>query len=171
MEEGSVRTPYDITASSYDKLYRMEQYSKYAVILRNNLQPSRDDRVLDAGCGTCLLYEYLVEHSVLPKHYVGVDISEGMLDICINKKLIANPGVDLVQADIVHPPFREECFEKIYTITVLDLLDGVKNTIEKLLRLLVVNGLLVYTLLKRRGCRPGIESENVKDCIHVVEKV
>lgn len=171
MGKENIRIPYDVTANSYDELYRMEQYSKYAVILKNNLQPKSDDRVLDAGCGTCLLYEYLLKHNVSLKHYVGVDLSDGMLSICTAKELVVSPRVDLIQADIAYLPFREKCFEKIYTITVLDLVDNMRNIVEELLKLLTVNGLLVYTLLKHKGCKPGIEDTDVKDCIYVIGKV
>jgi len=163
----NVRVKYDATAKSYDELYRDEQYGKYEVIVEKGLYPTNNDRVLDAGCGTCLLYEYLNEMGLIPQYYVGLDVSTGMLDLCLDKNVIPNPKVDLIQADIEYTPFREESFNKIYVITVLDLIENKKNTLMSLEKLLKDDGVLVYTLLKQRKCLPGIESSNVKDCIYV----
>ncbi len=166
----SVRAKYDVTAKSYDELYRDEQYSKYEVIVKKGLYPTNNDRVLDAGCGTCLLYEYFNEMGLIPQYYVGLDVSIGMLNLCLDKNVIPNPKVDLIQADIEYIPFREESFNKIYVITVLDLIENKENTLMNLENLLKDNGILVHTLLKQRNCLPGIEPDNVKDCIYVKRK-
>ncbi len=166
-----VKVKYDSTADSYDELYRDEQYAKYNVIELNELMPSKGDRVLDAGCGTCLFYEYLAEDRVQGDYvYVGVDISINMLLKCINKDLYISPKVDLVQADILNIPFRANSFNKIYLITVLDLLDrSVSEVIDMVKQVAKKNSLIVYTLLKKKGCTEGIEgSLNVKDCIYYV---
>lgn len=166
----NVRVKYDTTAKSYDELYRDEQYSKYEVIVKKGLYPTSNDRVLDAGCGTCLFYEYLNEMELIPQYYVGLDVSTGMLNLCLDKNVISNPKVDLIQADIEYIPFREKSFNKIYAITVLDLIEDKKNTLISIEKLLKDDGVLVYTLLKQRKCVPGIEPSNVKDCIYVKKR-
>ena len=159
-------TPYDITADSYDILYSKEQWDKYSIAL-SRLELKRRDRILDAGCGTCLFYEYLVSKGKEFKYYVGLDISAGMLDKCLEKQVFVDPKVDLVLGDIGEPPFRTSIFTKIFAFTVLDLINNDK-VLERLRRLLD-HGIIVYTLLKHRGCEPGIEGDlDVKDCIYLL---
>ncbi len=167
----SVRVKYDSTANSYDELYRDEQYAKYHVIELGKLLPGEGDKVLDAGCGTCLFYEYLTEGRIQGNYiYVGIDISSNMLLKCISKKLFLSPRVDLVQADILSIPFRQNSFNKVYLITVLDLLDkSINEVIDIVKQVVKENSLIVYTLLKKRKCVKGIEgSLNVKDCIYYI---
>ncbi len=168
----NVRVKYDSTADSYDELYRDEQYAKYHVIELSRLLPSRGDRVLDAGCGTCLFYEYLAKGKVQGDYvYVGIDISSNMLLKCISKKLFLSPRVDLVQADVLSIPFRPNSFNKVYLITVLDLLDkSINEVIDIVKQVIRENSLIVYTLLKKRKCAEGIEgSLDVKDCIYYIK--
>lgn len=160
-------TPYDITADSYDILYSKEQWDKYSITLsRVGLRP--DDRVLDAGCGTCLLYEYLVSKRKRFQYYVGLDISASMLNKCLEKQVSLDPRVDLVLGDIEKPPFRTGIFTKIFAFTVLDLIIDYDKVLKEFHRL-VSNGIIVYTLLKHRNCKPGIEGiSDVKDCIYLL---
>ncbi len=159
-------TPYDITADSYDTLYSKEQWSKYSIAL-SRLELECSDRILDAGCGTCLFYEYLVSKGKEFQYYVGLDISAGMLDKCLEKQVFVDPRVDLVLGDIEEPPFRTSIFTKVFAFTVLDLVDY-DRALEKF-RGLLGHGIIVYTLLKHRGCEPGIEGDlDVKDCIYLL---
>nr|MEB3844198.1 hypothetical protein [Desulfurococcales archaeon] len=57
-----IREKYEATAQGYDELYRAEQYEKYFAALRR-VPPS--GRVLDAGCGTGLLIEFLALQGLL----------------------------------------------------------------------------------------------------------
>ncbi len=160
-------TPYDITADSYDVLYSKEQWNKYYIAL-SKIKIEADDRILDAGCGTCLFYEYLVSIKVGFQYYVGIDISNGMLDKCLEKQVFIDPKADLILGDIENPPFRTSIFTKVFAFTVFDLVDRDK-VLEEIRRLLGDNGIIVYTLLKHRGCEPGIEGKiDVKDCIYML---
>ncbi len=160
-------TPYDITADSYDTLYSKEQWSKYSIAL-SRIKLEHNDRILDAGCGTCLLYEYLASEREKFQYYVGLDISASMLDKCLEKQVFVDPRVDLVLGDIRELPFRKSIFTKVFVFTVLDLIVDYDEVLEKFHRL-VGHGIIVYTLLKHRGCKPGIEKGlDIKDCIYLL---
>ncbi len=164
--ELTLLSPYDITANSYDTLYSEEQQAKYSIVLYK-INIELNDRVLDAGCGTCLLYEYLISKNMSFQYYVGLDISRGMLEKCLDKRVFTDPRVDIVLGNIEETPFRINSFTKVFAFTVLDLVDKEKALSE--LKSLVKQGIIVYTLLKSRGCKPGIEGESsVKDCIYLL---
>ena len=161
----SESNPYDVTADSYDQLYYEEQLAKYRVAL-SKIRLEENDRILDAGCGTCLLYEYLINERSSFNYYVGLDLSKGMIEKCLEKKTHIDARVDLVLGDIRRPPLREHVFTKIFVFTVLDIV-GVERGLESLLNLLG-RGIIVYTLLKHKGCKPGIEEGvEVKDCVYM----
>jgi SAM-dependent methyltransferase len=57
------------------------QALRYAHMLRG----LRFDSILDVGCGTGLLKEYLDQAGLGHVHYTGVDIVEGMVELCRRK--------------------------------------------------------------------------------------
>jgi SAM-dependent methyltransferase len=57
------------------------QALRYANLLRG----LRFDSILDVGCGTGLLKEYLDREGLSAVRYTGVDIVEGMVDLCRRK--------------------------------------------------------------------------------------
>jgi SAM-dependent methyltransferase len=57
------------------------QALRYAHMLRN----LRFDSILDVGCGTGLLKEYLDREGLAHVRYTGVDIIEGMVELCRRK--------------------------------------------------------------------------------------
>ena len=62
---------YDQSAKVYDAQYREEQEAKIRTAM-NNLTLSRDSVILDAGCGTGLLFGHVAEKSkTLQEHSLG----------------------------------------------------------------------------------------------------
>lgn len=152
-----IQIKYNTTASSYDNLYRSEQLEKYSEIesiLRNSILKKYNVIILDAGCGTCLLLEYLYQHILKgEKHtqiyYVGLDFSIGMLNQA--KKRIHNLEllVDLILADIDYLPLRSEVFHILMVITVIQNLPDIKTSLLELLRVLRCNGELIISYPKK----------------------
>jgi len=152
-----IQLKYNTTAPSYDNLYKSEQLEKYSEIegvLRNSILKKRNVAILDAGCGTCLLLEYLYQHILKSEkytqvYYVGLDFSIGMLNQA--KKRVHNLEllVDLVLADIDYLPLRSGVFHILTVITVIQNLPDIKTSLSELLRVLRDEGKLIISYPKK----------------------
>lgn len=157
-----IREKYDTTASSYDILYRNEQYIKYSNIPRHAM-PKENDIILDMGCGTGLFLEYLFLGGFKFKYYVGLDISINMLRVFKGKIDPVSVDIDLICADAEHPPFRNYSFNKVYLITVVDLLVDKSNTLKEVKDILKDKGLIIYSILKEKS----LHLRECKDIIYI----
>lgn len=142
-----IRERYEATAPGYDELYRAEQYEKYAAALKR--VPPRGV-VLDAGCGTGLLAEYMRAMGLLGSVslYVCLDYSWEMLRIARWRLSKLCPGKCLaLEGNVLSLPFPDEVFDTVYSFTVLDLVDSVRSGVGELTR--VSRGPVVVSLMKR----------------------
>ncbi|MEM1508207.1 MAG: class I SAM-dependent methyltransferase [Candidatus Bathyarchaeia archaeon] len=136
---------YDRIARIYDALYSYEQNLKIKEILKNvDIEPS--DIVLDLGCGTGLLFEYIARLSGL---MVGVDISIGALRRA--KNLVKRSGlnmVHLIRADADFLPFKDHFFNKVFAVTMLQNMPNPQLTLKEMLRVAKENSEIIVTGLK-----------------------
>ena len=143
-----IRERYEATCKGYDELYRAEQFEKYSVALEEH--PPRGV-VLDAGCGTGLLMEYMFLKG-MSQHvdlYVCLDYSPCMLGIArwrLNR-LCWGLTCITVLGNVERLPFPSQAFDTVYSFTVLDLVDSLRGSVRELLR--VSRGVVVASLLKR----------------------
>ncbi len=113
---------YDELSSSYDELYGYEQINKYS--LASNHICRLSESILDIGCGTLLIEEYVLSTCFLENtpFFVGIDFSSGMLSKA-KEKMLRNSKlglmVDLVLADAAHLPFRNNAFKHALSFTVI----------------------------------------------------
>ncbi|MEM1982067.1 MAG: class I SAM-dependent methyltransferase [Sulfolobales archaeon] len=147
-------TWYNALSSSYDELYGEEQRIKYKKILKH----LRKDlgAVLDVGCGTATLLEYLMDSGYRVLRYTCIDVSDKIIEIA-SKKFISNRYgtvlTDFIVADLTFPPFRVgNLFDLITMITVLRENYNVSNIINNYLDKVKEEGYLVYTVI-RKGLR------------------
>ncbi len=141
-----IRERYEATARGYDELYRAEQYEKYSVSLPK--APPRG-RVLDAGCGTGLLAEYMRAMGYLSRvhEYVCLDYSIAMLRIAAWRLKHTCPSkCHVVAGNVMALPFPDNHFDIVYSYTVLDLVDDPLKAAEELAR--VSRGPVVISMLK-----------------------
>ena len=92
----SVMKHYDAVAKIYDLQYGREQRMKMEFALKN-LHLKSKSLVLDVGCGTGILFEYLLDKVEI---LVGVDISKNILKKA-KEKLEGVDNVFLIQADAI----------------------------------------------------------------------
>lgn len=131
-----VMCSYDNLADLYDAQYAEEQSAKIKAAL-NRLNLKEGDLVLDAGCGTGLLFEHIGEPIKL---LVGLDISSKILEKA-KKRAKRFSNVNLIRADADLMPFQKDVFDLIFAITLL------QNT---------PNPILTLHEIKRVGKRPSI---------------
>jgi ubiquinone/menaquinone biosynthesis C-methylase UbiE len=142
---------YDVTACMYDMRYAEEQKAKIEAALRN-LTIGKRDFVLDAGCGTGLLFGYVDCRAVV----VGVDISRKTLfQAKENAKDFWN--VHLVLADADNMPLKESVFSHVFAFTLIQNMPDPVRTLNEVNRIAKPEGAIVVTGLKSIFSREGFE--------------
>ena len=173
---------YDELASIYDSLYLDEQGLKIKCSLEH-VNFNGSDSVLDAGCGTGFLFEYI--HRQVG-HLVGVDLSIGLLRVALaHVKQSGMKSVLLVRADVDYLPFKERVFDKVFALTLLQDFSDLNATLKEMMRTTKDESTFVVSGLKKvfeEACFKHIlikvglvsnillTSEQVKDIIAVCWK-
>ena len=136
---------YDLTAEMYDMRYAEEQAAKIKAALRH-VRIKEDDWILDVGCGTGILFNYLPDKLNL---IVGVDISKKTL---LQAKQLAREkrvmNAQPVQADADNLPFGQNVFGKVFIMTVLQNSPDPARTLTEIKRVGTGNAVFVVTGLK-----------------------
>lgn len=129
---------YNSTSSFYDDRYRNIQNSKFKLLLKNFKFDNKI--ILDAGCGTGLLFEFFLRSNQQiynrKLRYIGLDISWKMLKQFLYKinKGTSIKHVNLILGDIENLPFREEKIPQIFAVTSLQNLHDIEKGLRELFR-------------------------------------
>ncbi|MBN1216537.1 MAG: class I SAM-dependent methyltransferase [Candidatus Lokiarchaeota archaeon] len=149
---------YNSTSHFYDERYRDIQKMKYDLILKHFTPLNKI--ILDAGCGTGLLFSYIVEKYMEKRskfgnyHYIGIDISIKMLNKFKNKindnhKLFKD-NIDIILADLDFLPFRIQSFNSFFSITSFQNLPMINNAVIESIKTLKTNAILHISILKKK---------------------
>ncbi len=134
---------YNDLSQSWDNTrpkYTEEIFRKIA----SRLDKSRPYSILDFGCGTGLLCEYLSEN--LPKAKIdGIDISNQMIE----KARINCPNCNFYTGDIFSVTLPQ--YDVIVSKDVFNHIDDIPQTLKRLDSLLRVNGMLILANREREG--------------------
>jgi ubiquinone/menaquinone biosynthesis C-methylase UbiE len=136
---------YELQADIYDVQYMDEQKAKIEDILKF-MKLEQRDRVLDLGCGTGFLFNYISEKVEL---LLGLDISQNALKLA-KRRIKCLPNVHLVRADADNMPFPDSIFDKVFAITVLQNMPDPKTTIKEIKRKCKPHSIFVVTGLKKK---------------------
>jgi ubiquinone/menaquinone biosynthesis C-methylase UbiE len=142
-----IRDRYDATCIGYDELYGEEQIEKYESVVPKY---GAFGRVLDAGCGTALLAEYLHDKGMLEnvEVYVCLDYSGCMLSIATKRlRNLLDARSLIIEGNVEHLPFPPKYFDIVYSFTVLDLVDDLERSLAELSR--VARGPVIVSMLKK----------------------
>jgi len=155
---------YNSTSSFYDDRYRKIQNSKFKLLLKNF--KFDNEIILDAGCGTGLLFEFFLRSDQQihkrKRKYIGLDISWKMLkqfSYKINKETSIK-HVDLILGDMENLPFREEKIRQIFAVTSLQNLHDIEKGLRELIRVGQQGTSLNLSILEK-----NLNLDNIYSCL------
>jgi ubiquinone/menaquinone biosynthesis C-methylase UbiE len=102
--------------------------------------------VLDISCGTG---NYSLELKRRGARVIGLDISSEMLSIAKRKAEREGLKIDFIRADAAMPPFKNNSFDLITSILILEFADKPDKMIEAWKNLLGAGGRIVIGFLNR----------------------
>jgi len=110
------------------------------------LNPAPGELILDAGCGTGMFTRDIISKG---SQVIGLDISFPMLRRAREK----SGGVRFhpIWGDMSTPPFREESFNKVVSITALEFIAEAKSAVAELFRVARRGGVIVVATLNSRS--------------------
>jgi len=135
---------YDTTAGIYDRRYAEEQETKIEAAMRH-FEMEKKSKILDAGCGTGLLFSHVGEKTRI---VVGLDVSKKSL-LVARGRVGALSNVDIVQADADNMPFGKRVFSHVFAFTLIQNTPNPVETLRELERVASKDAVLIVTGLKR----------------------
>lgn len=148
---------YDLVSKTYDEsvnesylMLKCDEITK-SIIKRF---VSKNSKILDLGCGTGFVLDAVKEKSTSADvHYLGVDISQGMLNIAKNKfsKEIKNKKVKLVRHNLNKTlPFENESFDLVCsTYSSMNYVKNIKVAIKEAYRVCKINGYILLVMFNK----------------------
>ncbi|MEM3090514.1 MAG: methyltransferase domain-containing protein [Candidatus Bathyarchaeia archaeon] len=163
LKRGSMRL-YNLTAKSYDEQYAEEQRAKIENALKS-LKIDDHSLILDCGCGTGLLFEYVAKKADI---VIGLDISKNILAEA-KRRAKAFGNVGLVLADADYPPFKDDVFSHVFAVTLLQNMPDPHRTLAEICRVAEENAYIVVTGLKKKFSLKVFKSLLLKLGLNVIE--
>lgn len=146
-----IKHRYDVTAQMYDARYADEQTAKIEAALQ--CVNFKDTTVLDVGCGTGISFDYIADKAQV---IVGIDISKKSL-LQAKKRSRDHLHAQLIQADADNMPLKNEVFERILAVTIIQNMPAPTKTLKEIKRVAKCNATLVITGLKKVVRRSSFE--------------
>jgi ubiquinone/menaquinone biosynthesis C-methylase UbiE len=135
---------YDLTAHIYDMQYAEEQTAKITAALEG-LKMEKHSLVLDAGCGTGLLFGYVADKA---EATVGLDISRKIL-LQAKKRVKNFRNIHLILADADNVPLKENIFSHVFGITLIQNMPNPVKTLNEIRRVAKDDAVIVVTGMKK----------------------
>ena len=143
---------YDGIAAGYDELHAAEQQGKYSLIF-SKLNLAKDDRILDVGCGTGLLFSFVqgtLGH--IPSLCFGIDPSDGLL------ARVPQPFKGNVKrASAERIPFDDDAFDVVVCVTCLQNMRDPSKAVEEMRRVGTRTCRFAVSFLKKSPKRALLE--------------
>jgi len=154
---------YDLTARIYDMRYAEEQTAKMKAALEG-LNIKKGSRVLDAGCGTGLLFNHVADKT---EATVGLDVSRKIL-LQAKGRAKKFPNVHLVLADADNIPLREGVFSHVFALTLVQNMPDPARTLSEIRLVAKEDAAVIVTGLKKVFAMEGFEELLRKASLKIV---
>ncbi|HOP08939.1 MAG TPA: class I SAM-dependent methyltransferase [Candidatus Methanofastidiosa archaeon] len=125
---------YDASSEHYDLRYKQIQFDKYGMAL--SFLGGVEGDILDVGCGTGLLGEFL------GRVIDGIDISRGMLERSKGR-------VRYVHGDARDLPYDDGTYDIVFSFTMLQNIKDYDQAIREIRRVMRRGGRCVLTYLNK----------------------
>ena len=152
----SVKHRYDLTAHIYDMQYAEEQIAKIVAALES-LKIEKRSLVLDAGCGTGLLFGYVADKA---EATIGLDTSRKIL-FQAKKRGKNLQRLYLILADADNMPFDGNIFSHVFAITLIQNMPDPAKTLNEIKRVAKGNAVIVIT-----GMKKAFTPEKFEELLH-----
>lgn len=141
-----LKKSYNLDSENYDTKFKNIQFEKYhKLISENKYLISPDNNILDLGCGSGLLIEYLKSLNLFYKNIYGIDFSIRLIEMAREK------GEFSILGDIINLPYKDNSFNSIISFTVLRVYPDYEEMILKEInRVLVKHGYFAVSILENR---------------------
>jgi len=137
---------YDSSAEIYDNRYENIQAKKYQEIFSRMDTRFEKSRILDVGCGTGSLLNIIKKSSEHNGNFmVGIDLSPEMIKIAHTK----NPEITFLVADSDNLPFRDNAFDKVFSVTHLQNIPEPECTVKEMHRIAERESILAISILRK----------------------
>lgn len=147
-----VKHCYNLTAHIYDMQYAEEQIAKIEAALEG-LKTDNYSLVLDAGCGTGLLFSYVADKA---ETTVGLDISRKIL-LQAKQRAKNFQGSCLILADADNMPLSGNIFSHVFAITLIQNMPDPAKTLNEIRRVAKNDAVFVITGMKKAFTREEFE--------------
>jgi len=134
---------YDLAAHMYDMRYAEEQTAKIQAALED-LHVKRGSLVLDAGCGTGVLFDFVADKA----ETVGLDISKRSL-LQARERARNFRSAHLVLADADNTPLKQSIFTHVFAFTLIQNMPNPVKTLKEIDRIAREDAAIVVTGLKK----------------------
>lgn len=132
------RAYFDELAPQWDSLPGPPGAAARARQFASSALTSRETRVLDAGCGTGILGEAVIEVCPNLRLLVECDFAQAMLRE--NRRKLVHPAVAHLCGDLAAPPLRSRSLDAVLCLNVLPHLEDLEAGLPALLGLLRSGG-------------------------------
>jgi len=150
-------TNYIVTSKNYDRTRVPVGVEIILGLLAESKKPLKDQRLLDAGCGTGNYLSALQDHL---GRLSGLDANEGMLSVA-RKKFTKARHIDLKQGCLPSLPYDAETFDGVICNQVIHHFDPAGNfaqlreLVKEAGRILKPGGVLVFNTCSQEQIREG----------------
>ncbi|MVX65682.1 methyltransferase domain-containing protein [Clostridium chromiireducens] len=115
----------------------------------DNLNCSKEDRVLDIGFGNGYLIKNLAKKN--EGYFYGIEISDDMVrnGSKRNSELIEQGKVNLTKGDVMEIPFETSFFDKVYTVNTIYFWQDINKSLSEIKRVLKPNGIYINVIYSK----------------------
>jgi len=131
----------DIDENAYNSDICVQRYfqRRKTHIIKNTLNASNKDIILDIGCGSGVQLNSL---NIVPKFLIGTDINQNALVYAKNKNI---PNSEFIRCDAQQLPFKTMAIDKIICAELIEHLPNPAMMINEVHRILKNNGSIIIT--------------------------